>query len=60
MLNNFNREIISNKSKELFQLMAITAEVKMDLTLPIDKGWKITKSLQLSEEHSPETASYEE
>lgn len=60
MLYNFNREIISNKSKELFQLKAIIAEVKMDLTLPINRGWKITKSLQLSEERSPETASCKE
>lgn len=60
MLYNFNREIISNKSKELFQLKAIIAEVKMDLTLPINRGWKITKSLQLSEECSPEIASCED
>lgn len=60
VLYNFNREIISNKSKELFQLKAITAEVKIDLTLPTNRGWKITKSLQLSEEHSPETASYKD
>lgn len=51
MLCNFNRQFISNKSKELFQLKAII------LTLPIKRGWKITKSLQLSEELSPETAS---
>lgn len=44
-LYNFNRKIISNKSKELFQLRAIIAEVKMDLTLPINRGWKITKKL---------------
>lgn len=44
VLYNFNREIICNKSKELFQLKAIIAEVKMDLTLPINRGWKITKS----------------
>lgn len=59
MLYNFNREIFS-KSKELLQLKAIIAEVKTDLILPINRGWKITKSLQLSEECSPETASCEE
>lgn len=48
---NFNRPFISNKSKKLFQLKAIIS------TLPIKRGWKITKSLQLSEELSPETAS---
>lgn len=60
VLYNFNREITSDKSKELFQLKAITAEVKMDFTLPINRDWKITKIFQLSEEHSPETASYKE
>lgn len=59
MLYNFNREIFS-KSKELLQLKAITTEVKAELTLPVNRGWKITKSLQLSEECSPETASCEE
>lgn len=51
MLCNFNKQLISNKSKELFQLKAII------LTLPITRGWKITKSLQLSEELSLGTAS---
>lgn len=59
MLYNFNREIFS-KSKELLQLKAITTEVKAELPLSINRGWKITKSLQLSEECSPETASCEE
>jgi len=48
VLYHFNREIISNKSKELFQLKATVAELKTDLILPINRGWKITKSLQLS------------
>lgn len=60
MLRNFNREIISNKSKELFQLKAVIAEVKMDTTCPIIRGWKIAKSLQLSEKSSPEAASHKE
>lgn len=51
VLYNFNGQFISNKSKELLQLKAII------LTLPIKRDWKITKSLQLSEELSPETAS---
>lgn len=60
VLRNFNREIISNKSKELFQLKAVIAEVKMDTTCPIIRGWKIAKSLQLSEKSSPEAASHKE
>lgn len=51
MLCNFNKQFISNESKELFQLKAII------LTLPIKRGWKIAKSLQLSEELSLGTAS---